>query len=164
MSDNDRPDPAPLPRRTNSITRRSRWPGWIWSVPIAAVGIVIWLLLRSFSQRGVDVTVTFADAAGMQARGTKVMYHGLEIGKVSGVELTPDHRRVLAHLDLDKVVKSELTTGTRFYLQGVQVSLADPSSLKAIVAGPSILMVPGPGVSSRRFIGSMGEPPTSPRF
>lgn len=159
MSDSDSPEPASLLRRTSSITRRSRWPGWIWSVPVAAVGIVLWLLLRSFAQHGVHVTVTFAEAAGMKARDTKVTYRGLEIGQVSSVELTPDRRGVLAHLELDKAVKSELTTGTGFYLQGAQVNLSDPVSLKAIVAGPSILMVPGPGASSRRFTGSVGTPP-----
>ena len=159
MSDKDHTDSAPLPRRTKSITRRSRWPGWIWSVPIAAVGIVIWLLLRAFAQRGVDVTVTFADAGGMTANDTKVMYHGLEIGKVDGVELTPDRQRVTAHLDLDKDIKGQLTTGTHFYLQGAQVSFSNPASLKAIVAGPTILMVPGSGAPSREFVGDLGEPP-----
>ena len=42
-----------------AIARRSWWPGWIWAVPIAAVGIVLWLLLRSISSRGIDVTVTY---------------------------------------------------------------------------------------------------------
>jgi paraquat-inducible protein B len=159
MSASGDSEPAPLPRRTNSITRRSRWPGWIWAVPIAAIGIVVWLSLRAFAQRGIDVTVTFADAAGMKAHDTKVMYHGLEIGRVDGMELTPDRQRVVAHLDLDKDVESELTTGTRFYLQGAQVSLANPASLKAIIAGPTILMVPGRGVPSRQFIGYAGQPP-----
>jgi len=66
-----------LPQRTSSITKRSRWPGWIWSVPIAAVGIVTWLLVRAFSHGGIDVTVTFADAAGMKARDTQVTYRGI---------------------------------------------------------------------------------------
>ena len=26
---------------------RSRWPGWIWAVPIAALAIVVWLGVRS---------------------------------------------------------------------------------------------------------------------
>jgi paraquat-inducible protein B len=159
MSDSGHVEPAPLPRRTNSITRRSRWPGWIWSVPIAAVGIVTWLLLRSFAQHGVDVTVTFADAAGMKASDTKVMYHGLEIGKVDRLELSKDRQRVIAHLDLHKDLESELTTGTRFYLQGAQVSFANPASLKAIVAGPTILMVPGKGAPSHQFVGDTGDPP-----
>jgi paraquat-inducible protein B len=159
MSDPQNPTPEPLPRRTSSITKRSRWPGWIWSVPIAAVGIVAWLLVRSFSERGVDVTVTFAQAAGMKARDTSVMYRGLEVGKVSSVELTPDRHSVIAHLGLDRKIKDDLTTGTHFYLTGAQPSFSDPSSLKAIVAGPTIEMVPGGGSPTRHFAGELGEPP-----
>src|SRR5581483_5218094 len=36
---------------------------------------------------------------------------------------------------------------------------SDPASLKAIIAGPTILMVPGPGSPSRQFTGSLGSPP-----
>ena len=154
-----RQDPPPAPRRTDARTRRSRWPGWIWAVPIAAVGIVTWLLVRAFSEGGVDVTVTFEEAAGMKAGDTKVTYRGLEIGKVTGVELTQDRKRVLAHLDIDKTVKGDLTAGTRFYLQGAQLSFSDPTSLKALVAGPSILMIAGTGAPSRRFNGTVGDPP-----
>ena len=155
----ERQDPPPVPRRTNARSRRSRWPGWIWAVPIAAVGIVTWLLVRTFSDRGVDVSVTFDEAAGMKARDTKVTYRGLEIGKVTGVELTQDRKRVLAHLDIDKAAKDDLTAGTRFYLEGAQLSFSDPSSLKALVAGPSILMIAGTGAPSRHFSGTVGEPP-----
>jgi paraquat-inducible protein B len=151
--------PAPPPRRTNSVTRRSRWPGWIWSVPIAAVGIVTWLLVRAITQRGIDVTVTFPDGGGMKARDTQVTERGLQIGKVTEVELTKDRRGVLAHLDLDKSVQKDLTTGTRFYLQGGKMSFSDPSSLKALIAGPSIVMVPGTGAASHHFSGDIGEPP-----
>lgn len=159
MSDTEHSPSQSLPRRTVSRARHSRWPGWIWSVPIAAVGIVIWLLLRAFSRHGVDVTVTFPEAAGMKASDTKVTYRGLEVGTVSSVELTPDRRKVLAHLDIDKEVKGELTTGTRFYLQGAHMSLSDPASLKAMLGGPTILMVSGPGAATRHFTGREGEPP-----
>lgn len=150
---------VPPPRRTNSVTRRSRWPGWIWSVPIAAVGIVTWLLVRAITQRGIDVTVTFADGGGMKARDTDVTDRGLQIGKVTKVELTKDRRGVIAHLDLDKSVEKDLTTGTRFYLKGGKMSFADPSSLKALIAGPSIVMIPGEGPPSHYFKGDLGEPP-----
>jgi len=159
MADETPSAPAPPPRRTDSVTRGSRWPGWIWSVPLAAVGIVTWLLVRAISERGIDVTVTFADGAGMKASDTQVTDRGLQIGKVTKVELTKDRRAVLAHLDLDKSVEKDLTTGTRFYLQGGKMSLADPSSLKALIAGPSIVMIPGSGSPSRQFKGDSGEPP-----
>ncbi|MGH8180063.1 MAG: MlaD family protein, partial [Steroidobacteraceae bacterium] len=141
-----------------SIARRSWWPGWIWAVPIAAVGIVLWLLLRSISSRGIDVTVTYNDAAGMQPGDTRVMYHGLEVGRVSSVALASDDWHVLVHLDIDRQLAPKINTGTRFVLEGAHPSFSDISSLRALIAGPTIVMVPGPGSPARQFIGTEGGP------
>jgi paraquat-inducible protein B len=141
-----------------SIARRSWWPGWIWAVPIAAVGIVLWLLLRSLSSRGIDVTVTYNDAAGMQPGDTRVMYHGLEVGRVTSVALASDDWHVLVHLDIDRELAPKINTGTRFVLEGAHPSFSDLSSLRALIAGPTIVMVPGPGSAATQFIGTEGGP------
>ncbi len=141
-----------------AIARRSWWPGWIWAVPIAAVGIVLWLLLRSISSRGIDVTVTYNDAAGMQPGDTRVMYHGLEVGRVTSVALASDDWHVIVHLDIDRQLAPKINTGTRFVLEGVHPSFSDISSLRALIAGPTIVMVPGPGRPAWQFVGSGGRP------
>ncbi len=146
-------------QRTVSSARKSHWPGWIWAVPIAAVGIVVWLLVRATSSRGFDVTVAFDDATGMKANDTKVLYRGVDIGQVSAIGLSGDRRHVQVHLDIDGNMKPDVNSGTRFYLQGGEPSLADPASLKAIVAGPTILMVPGAGSPQRNFTGIEGKSP-----
>jgi len=156
MNADDRP--VRVPRRTMSIARRSWWPGWIWAVPIAAVGIVLWLLLRSISSRGIDVTVTYNDAAGMQPGDTRVIYHGLEVGRVTSVALASDDWHVVVHLDIDRQLAPKINTGTRFVLEGVHPSLSDVSSLRALIAGPTIVMVPGPGEPALAFVGSEGGP------
>jgi len=156
MNQDDRP--AREPRRTIAIARRSWWPGWIWAVPIAAVAIVLWLLLRSISSRGIDVTVTYNDAAGMQPGDTRVMYHGLEVGRVTSVALASDDWHVLVHLDIDRQLAPKINTGTRFVLEGAHPSFSDISSLRALIAGPTIVMVPGPGSPARQFIGTEGGP------
>ena len=141
-----------------SVARRSWWPGWIWAVPIAAVGIVLWLLLRSISSRGIDVTVIYNDAAGMQAGDTRVMYHGVEVGRVTSVALASDDWHVVVHLDIDSQLAPKINTGTRFVLEGLRPSFSDVSSLRALIAGPTIVMVPGPGKPAQRFIGTEGGP------
>ncbi len=156
MSDDERP--VREPRRTMAIARRSWWPGWIWAVPIAAVAIVLWLLLRSISSRGIDVTVTYNNAAGMQPGDTRVMYHGLEVGRVTSVALASDDWHVIVHLDIDRQLAPKVNTGTRFVLEGAHPSFSDISSLRALIAGPTIVMVPGPGKPATRFIGTEGGP------
>ena len=141
-----------------AIARRSWWPGWIWAVPIAAVAIVLWLLLRSISARGIDVTVTYNDAAGMQPGDTRVMYHGLEVGRVTSVALASDDWHVIVHLGIDGQLAPKINTGTRFVLEGAHPSFSDAASLRALIAGPTIVMVPGPGKPATSFIGTEGGP------
>ncbi|MGH8219517.1 MAG: MlaD family protein [Steroidobacteraceae bacterium] len=146
-------------RRTAAGRRKTWWPGWIWSIPLAAIAIVVWLMLRALSSRGVGVTVVFDDATGMAANSTKVLYHGLEVGTVTDLSLAPDGHHVLAHLDMDGDMRPYVTAGTRFYLLGVHPSFTDPESLRALVAGPSITLVPGRGPPADRFTGIEGKPP-----
>jgi paraquat-inducible protein B len=139
-------------------TRRSRWPGWIWAIPIAAAGIVIWLGVRAFSTRGIDVTVVFDTAAGMEAGSTNVTYRGLKVGTVSSLALTKDGKHVNATIDMHKEMEPYLREGTRFWLVGAEPTLSNLASLKSIVAGPTIAMDPGNGSSSRHFTG-LSKPP-----
>jgi paraquat-inducible protein B len=146
------------PQRTQALTKKSRWPGWIWAVPIAAAAVTGWLLLREFVNGGIDVTVSFDNAAGMKAKDTKLQYRGIEIGSVSSIALSEDRKHVVAHLDVDADQKGALNAGTRFYLEG-EPSLAKLSSLKSILSGPTIEMVPGEGAAQRQFTGFIGDPP-----
>ena len=77
------PSGEPRPARTASTIHRSRWPGWIWAIPLAAIGVVAWLLVRTTAKRGLDVTVTFEDVTGVSTQSTKVFYRGIDVGQVS---------------------------------------------------------------------------------
>jgi paraquat-inducible protein B len=145
-------DAPTQPRRTIAAVQKSWWARWIWSVPIAAAGIAVWLLVRD---RGIDATVIFDEAAGMDG-GTKVVQRGIDVGTVRRVELAPDGWHVIAQLNLDKSIGQFLRSGTRFYLEGAHPSLTNLASLKAIVTGPSIVLVAGPGGAARQFKGMMG--------
>ncbi|HEY2021040.1 MlaD family protein [Paraburkholderia sp.] len=149
-------------QRTQAEVRHSRWPGWIWAVPIAAIGVAGWLGVRALVHGGETVTVTFDNAYGMKADDTLVMLRGVRIGTVSDVELGPDGRHVETKLRIDRAQKQYLRSGTRFFLRGAQLDLGDPSSLKAMVAGPEIVMEPGPGTPADHFEGLDRRPALAP--
>lgn len=153
------PESPAAPRRTVSEAHKSWWPGWIWGIPLAAVAIVIWLVLRAVTTRGIAVTIAFEDAAELKPGDTKVLYRGLNVGEVRAVTLERDGVHLTAQVDLDRTVERFLHTGTRFYLP--QPSLEDVSSLKAIIGGSSIVLVPGPGTPTHHFVGVLGKPPES---
>lgn len=162
MSDRETDDTlkqAAVAQRAVAIFHASRWPGWIWGIPAAAVAIVLWLLLRALSATGTNITVVFPQAAGMSPDDTHVTYRGLNVGTLRDVHLDAGGRHVVAELNMDEAATPWLNTGTRFYLDGANPSLARPSTLKAIIAGPSIVMVPGKGDAARHFVGIVGPAP-----
>ncbi|VXC92936.1 Mammalian cell entry protein [Burkholderia sp. 8Y] len=149
-------------RRTYAAVRRSAWPGWIWAVPIAAIGVAGWLGIRALVHGGETVTIVFDDAYGMKAGETDVTLHGVVIGAVSDVTLDSDGKHVDVKASIDRTRKDDLRSGTKFYLRGAQPDLSDPSSLKALVSGPQIVMEPGPGAPARRFAGGDRRPALAP--
>ncbi|HVN46131.1 MAG TPA: MlaD family protein [Steroidobacteraceae bacterium] len=149
------------PRRMVSDTHRSWWPGWIWGIPVAAIAIVVWLVLRAVTTRGVPVTIAFEQAEGLKAGDSKVVYRGLAIGEVRSLSLDADGLQVTAHVDIDRDAAKFLRADTHFYLQ--PPSLSDPSSLKGIIGASAIEMLPGDGAASRHFKGEIGKPPETLR-
>jgi len=144
------------PQRTQAAVRRSRWPGWIWLVPVAAVGILAWLAVTFFFRHGTSVTVVFDKAPGVSPQNTQVTYRGVTVGEVKSVALTDDGQHVQVNLSLDHSVEKYLRSGTRFWLQGL--SLTNLASLMSAIGGPTVEMEPGPGKPQRRFIG-LEQPP-----
>lgn len=141
--------------------RRTRWPGWIWAVPIAACGVAGWLGIRALVHGGETVTIVFDNAYGMKADDTSVTLRGVSIGEVRDVSLDDDGRHVDVQVEIDRSAKRYLRKGTRFWVKGAQIDLSDPSTAKAMLGGPEIVMEPGPGAETRKFVG--GERAYAPR-
>jgi paraquat-inducible protein B len=157
MSGEARPEPT----RTQAAVRRSRWPGWIWAVPIAALLVVGWLGFRALTSGGADVTITFDDVHGLKQGDTSVLYRGMKVGKVKEVKLAKDGSAVDVTVHVDDSVTAFLRSETQFWLRGAEPSLSDPSSLTAIVSGPTIMMDPGPGEPTKQFVGLTQKPVVS---
>jgi paraquat-inducible protein B len=125
--------------------RRTIWPNLVWGIPLAALVIVGYLGVRALLNRGEVVTVTFTRAAGAKAGVTKILYHGIEAGKVIKIEPNADGRRLDFHLRLVPAAKNGLNTDARFWLIGANPNLTDLSSLEALVSGVAIGYAPGEG-------------------
>ena len=141
--------------------RTTRWPGWIWSVPIAAAAIVAYLAVQQLAERGPEVTVTFPTGGGLQAGNTKVKLEGITVGSVASVRFQPDMHHVDAVLRLHSDMAGYLGTGTTFWLEGQKPSLGNLASLKAMIAGPSIGVQPRPGHRLTHYLGLAARPPTA---
>jgi paraquat-inducible protein B len=141
--------------------RTTRWPGWIWSVPIAATAIVVYLAVQQFAQRGPEVTVTFPTGGSLQAGNTKVELEGITVGSVESVHFESDMHHVDAVLRLRGDMAGHLGQGTTFWLEGQSPNLGDLASLKAVIAGPSIGVLPRPRRNLKHYEGLAAKPPTA---
>lgn len=154
MSDGTHPD---MPR-TQAEVRRSSWPGWIWTIPIAALLLLGWWAARSLLRGGENITISFDDVHELKQSGADVLYRGMKVGKVTGMALAKDGKSIDVSANIDAGAATFLDTGTRFWLRGAEPSLADPSSLGAVLSGPTIVMEPGPGEKATHFVGLAHKP------
>ncbi|HTV95125.1 MAG TPA: hypothetical protein VME42_03965 [Steroidobacteraceae bacterium] len=136
----------PQPQEPPECKRRGTvWPNVVWSVPLAALLVVIYLAVQALAHRGEIVTVTFRRAAGAQAGETKVYYQGAVAGRLIKIVPNKDGQRIDFRLRLVPEAKSGLNTNARFWLIGASPNFADLSSLKAVLSGVEIGYAPGRG-------------------
>lgn len=146
------------PGRVQAGVRHDWWPGWIWAIPIAALIVVIWLGGRALLAGGTGITIRFNDVHGMKQENTDVVLRGAQVGHVTDIALNAAGTGVIVKASIDRDAARFLTTGTRFWLRGASPSLSDPSSLGALLSGPTIVMDPGPGKQARNFVGLEQQP------
>lgn len=159
MSDKPRmPMDGETPARTTAEVRRGWWPGWIWTIPMAAILIAAWLGLRYLASGGESITIRFNDAHGIKPENTGIMYRGIQIGKVSAVTLLKNGEGVQVSADIDSSATQFLRQGTLFWMKGTNPSLSNLSSLGAVLSGPAIQMDPGGGKRTDHFTGITHKP------
>jgi paraquat-inducible protein B len=135
---------------------------WVWVVPIAAAGIVLWLAWRSFSTRGPDIEITFRMVQGLQPEQSTVRHRDVTVGTVESVDLTRDMSQVVVRARMKRSVEPSLTDTARFYIVAPRVSVQGISGLNTLISGSYIEMVPGSGGRPRRHFVGLDEPPVLP--
>ncbi|WP_111747517.1 PqiB family protein [Salinisphaera orenii] len=156
-NNNSRPEGAETGPATARI-RRTPWRGWLMAVPLAAMILVAYLVVRTWVFAGPTVTVTFPHSAGISAPGTVVKYKGMRVGHVTSVDLVDDLRKVQATLQLRGSVADAVNDGTKFWI--VSPSLLN-GDIQSLVSGPYIAMRPGKGANREHFKGRL-HPPRRP--
>ena len=138
-----------------------RWPVWlIWIVPILALvgGIVYYIDYRG--EHAAEITIRFSDASGLKVGQTAVSHLGVDIGEVSGLELSPDHTAAMVRVDLNSSATDFARAGTVFWIERAEVSAGNISGLTTVISGPFIDGIPGDGPPATEFVGLDKHPIT----
>lgn len=151
------PTPPEQGAQAQAVHQQSHWPGWIWSIPIAALAIVGYLGFQQLARSGPSVTVVFPIEGGIQANQTKVEYQGAEVGEVSAVSFEKDLKHMRVKLEMNPDMSGHLGPGTRFWIAG-HPSITDLASVKSVITGPHIGVEPHHGPTQSHYVGLGRQP------
>ncbi len=116
----------------------------------------IFKLYRDYedAQYGVEITLKLLDGEGVVEGLTKVIYHGIEVGRVKRLKLNQNDRKykVTATILMDPMAEPLLRKETKFWIIRPKVGLGGVSNLSTLVSGPFITFVPGRGEPCRKFL------------
>jgi paraquat-inducible protein B len=139
--------------------RRRRLFRAAWVVPIVAAAVAGWLVYERLHAFGPEITIRFDEGGGLRVGQTAVKYRGVQIGEVTAVELSPDHKHVLVKARLQRSAASAAAEGALFWIVRPQVGFGSVTGLGTVLSGPEIEMRPGEGEPRLEFVGREEPPP-----
>ncbi|WP_448547586.1 MlaD family protein [Thalassotalea fusca] len=134
----------------------------VWLVPFLALLFGGWLLIKSFTEQGVFITVQFDNASGIVKGKTQVRYRGLIVGLVKDVEISDDLQSVMVEIEMDSSSKTMLTNKALFWYVTADFSLQEGvTDLDTLVSGSYINFKPdleSKGEAKREFVALRDAP------
>lgn len=144
------PPPEPTPR---ARVHPAAWSPWLWVLPLAALIVVGWLVIRYGFLGGGQVTVRFVEARGLD-RYSPVRYRGAKVGTVQRITVDKGLGEVLVRLAMDREMRDAMRTGTRFWI--VEPGL--DGGVASLLSGTYVAVAPGPGDRADEFRGQEHAP------
>jgi len=165
---NDRSQPPGLPPTpppgTDAaepvIRKRSGFP-IIWVIPLVAVLVAGWLVYQTFAETGPLVTLSFKDAAGVEAGKTRVRLKDVVVGTVESVKLGPKLDSVLVGVRMMPDSHRLLNKGASWWVVRPRITAREISGLSTLLSGAHIEMDPGTETDGEdhHYYRGLEEPP-----
>ncbi len=133
-------------------------PSLVWLIPLLTLLVGAWLVVKTVSEQGPQVTISFKTAEGIEVGKTRVKYKNVDIGVVDTVRFSDDFSNVIVTVDFNHGTENFLRRNTRFWVVKPQLSIRGASGLGTLVSGAYIEIEPGPGASQTHFTGLDSRP------
>ncbi len=136
----------------------------VWIIPVVALLLGLWLVKRSYDEKGELVMVRFENAADLAIGKTEVKCQNVSIGKVEDIVLNDD-------LDVDVSLRIKpdhlhlVGAGSQFWVVRARVQGSSISGLGTLISGAYIELDPGPNpgkVKAKRSFNGLETPPLTP--
>lgn len=134
----------------------------IWILPIVAFLIGVGLIVKSYMDAGIMITLQVPSAEGIEVGKTHILYKGISTGVVKKRIVTEDLQNVILHIEMHKRTKPFLNENTVFWVVEPRVSLSGISGLDTLLGGRYIALMAGEtGEEKRKFVALEVPPPPS---
>ncbi|OIO68348.1 MAG: paraquat-inducible protein B [Zetaproteobacteria bacterium CG_4_9_14_3_um_filter_49_83] len=140
------------------LVKARRGPSMVWIIPALTLVIGLWLVVKTITEQGPEITIMFHTAEGIEAGKTPIKYKDVKIGVVKSVRFGEGFDHVILTAQFDPEAEVFLHRDTRFWVVRPRLSLRGASGLGTLVSGSYIEIDPGHGSPQYHFIG-MNEAP-----
>ena len=139
--------------------RRRRLFRLVWVVPVLALAVAVYLVWQHMRTVGPEIAIRFGDASGLRVGQTPINYRGVQIGEVTKIELSDDHRQAVVKARLHRSARSIATEGAVFWIVRPQIGLNQITGLSTVLSGPEIQVLPGKGETFQSEFRGLAAPP-----
>jgi paraquat-inducible protein B len=146
------PEARTIPRKRTRLSL-------VWIVPIVAAVVGAWVAVTRIMGQGPKITIVFLSAEGLEAGKTKIHYKGVDVGTLTEIRLSEDHRRVIATAQMSPDSAPFLVEDTKFWVVRPRVSGATVTGLGTLISGSYIGMEIGKSKNERREFAALETPP-----
>ena len=140
-------------KSSNAIINTTRELNLIWLLPLCALLVSGWLIYKTLSEKGSEITITFSSADGLEIDKTKIKYLDVEIGKVSNISINKDLKTISVTAEMNKDSSEYLTEKTQFWVVRPKIGLNGISGLGTLMTGAYIAIKPETGKAENHFTG-----------
>lgn len=114
----------------------------VWLTPMLALAITAWLIFSGYLNSGIEIRVQFDSGAGIVVGKTPLQYRGLNVGKVTGFEVSESLDKVNVVIKLDKRATGIAKEGMMFWVVKPRLSIDRITGLETIISGAYIEVRP----------------------
>ena len=133
-------------------------PSVVWIIPLVTLLVGGWLIVKTLSEQGPLVTISFKTAEGIEVGKTRIKYKNVDIGVVEQIRFSDDFSEVIITAQFENGTEHFLKRNSRFWVVKPQLSLRGASGLGTLISGAYIEIEPGPGAKQRHFVGLEKQP------
>ncbi len=134
----DREPPLSSVPDSRTVPKRRMRLSLVWFIPIVAASVGAWVAVTRVLSEGPKITIVFHSAEGLEAGKTKIRYNGVDIGTVTTIRLSDDHRRVIITAQMAPRTEGFLAEDTKFWVVRPRISGATVTGLGTLISGAYI--------------------------